>query len=703
MEQKMNRILMIIYMLLLISINNNYAQNDEFTCGTTPPPGESIDLSQQGGIHLTSSGVLRMLVVFVSFKDDTTSHPSWPVGQPPANYNTFIDAHLKINSTHYNNFTNYFKQMSLGVFKVIGQAVYVKTPQNKAAYGSTNPNRYLATKDVLQNAVDSIVNFNDYDNWSSSANYNHSNQPDGTVDMIVMVWRGAVFEGGWSGEASLGYGASYTVENGTKTIKAGFTTNNGSGVTVTYPKNKWHEWMLKTSVHEVGHWLLGGWHPYQTYNEQHHIWGILSSGGTGICTNTYESERLAWINPTIITGDILNAPFQDYVAYGTAYKYHPPNGATNEYYYFENHQKLSIYDNATTNNNDKGIFVIHQQNIYNEQNIIRVKTSNGQWNWQNPFNSVCFDDATVPSFKPTTINRQGLNNRDLLPKSGGGSDWLFSLINESGQASCGDYMSGGGLNNSFNTTYSDVFSPYSNPYTHTWNNTQNNFAMEIIGQNVSVVNAKFYITNPLNGKPSKPQDLLVGSSTNYHPQLNWAANIEPDLANYKIYKKVTAEWGWQYLATTTATTYEDLTEIYLTGGHQSFEHNIDYRITAVDNQSLESIPSDKVTARVAGAALDKKGNEDYLTEHPTDYKLYQNYPNPFNPVTNIIYQIPKSGLVQLKVFDLLGSEVAELVNEEKAEGSYSINFDASNLPSGVYIYSLRVNDYIQNNKMTLLK
>jgi hypothetical protein len=264
-------------------------------------------------------------------------------------------------------------------------------------------------------------------------------------------------------------------------------------------------------------------------------------------------------------------------------------------------------------------------------------------------------------------------------------------------------MSGGGLNNSFNTTYSDVFSPYSNPYTHTWNNTQNNFAMEIIGQNVSVVNAKFYITNPLNGKPSKPQDLLVGSSTNYHPQLNWAANIEPDLANYKIYKKVTAEWGWQYLATTTATTYEDLTEIYLTGGHQSFEHNIDYRITAVDNQSLESIPSDKVTARVAGAALDKKGNEDYLTEHPTDYKLYQNYPNPFNPVTNIIYQIPKSGLVQLKVFDLLGSEVAELVNEEKAEGSYSINFDASNLPSGVYIYSLRVNDYIQNNKMTLLK
>lgn len=87
----------------------------------------------------------------------------------------------------------------------------------------------------------------------------------------------------------------------------------------------------------------------------------------------------------------------------------------------------------------------------------------------------------------------------------------------------------------------------------------------------------------------------------------------------------------------------------------------------------------------------------------SSYILYQNYPNPFNSVTKIIYQIPKSGLVQLKVFDLLGSEVAVLVNELKSGDSYSVSFDASNLPSGVYIYSLRVNDFVQNNKMTLLK
>ncbi|MBX2976283.1 MAG: T9SS type A sorting domain-containing protein [Ignavibacteriaceae bacterium] len=232
-----------------------------------------------------------------------------------------------------------------------------------------------------------------------------------------------------------------------------------------------------------------------------------------------------------------------------------------------------------------------------------------------------------------------------------------------------------------------------------------NVGMEVLTVNdlQGYIRVKLFANDPQDASPSKPQNLQVGPSANNHPLLTWEANIEPDLVSYKIYKKVTAEWGWQYLATTTATSYVDLTETYLTGAHQANEHNIDYRITAVDNQSLESIPSDKVTARVAGAPLDKKGSGDYLTEHPTDYKLYHNYPNPFNPITNIIYQIPKSGLVQLKVYDLLGSEVAELVNEEKAEGSYSINFDASHLPSGVYIYSLRVNDFVQNNKMTLLK
>jgi hypothetical protein len=87
----------------------------------------------------------------------------------------------------------------------------------------------------------------------------------------------------------------------------------------------------------------------------------------------------------------------------------------------------------------------------------------------------------------------------------------------------------------------------------------------------------------------------------------------------------------------------------------------------------------------------------------TEYKLQQNYPNPFNPVTNIVYQIPKNGLVQLKVYDLLGREVAVLVNEVKPAGKFEVEFNASNLPSGLYIYSLKAENFISNRKMIVLK
>ena len=86
-----------------------------------------------------------------------------------------------------------------------------------------------------------------------------------------------------------------------------------------------------------------------------------------------------------------------------------------------------------------------------------------------------------------------------------------------------------------------------------------------------------------------------------------------------------------------------------------------------------------------------------------DFFLYQNYPNPFNPKTKISWQSPVSSWQTLKVYDVLGNEVAIVVNEYREAGSYSINFDASNLSSGVYIYKLQAADYTKSRKMTLVK
>ncbi len=92
---------------------------------------------------------------------------------------------------------------------------------------------------------------------------------------------------------------------------------------------------------------------------------------------------------------------------------------------------------------------------------------------------------------------------------------------------------------------------------------------------------------------------------------------------------------------------------------------------------------------------------------PSEYKLYQNYPNPFNPVTHLEFGIPsfrgESELVSLKVYDLLGKEIAVLVNEKLSPGNYIYEFDGSKIPSGTYIYKLESGNFSEVRKMILLK
>ena len=92
----------------------------------------------------------------------------------------------------------------------------------------------------------------------------------------------------------------------------------------------------------------------------------------------------------------------------------------------------------------------------------------------------------------------------------------------------------------------------------------------------------------------------------------------------------------------------------------------------------------------------------------TDYKLFQNYPNPFNPTTTISYSIPSVGTghaptVQLKIYDILGRDVATLVNKEQSSGNYIVTFNASRLASGIYFYTLRAGDFVQTKKLVLMK
>ena len=130
-------------------------------------------------------------------------------------------------------------------------------------------------------------------------------------------------------------------------------------------------------------------------------------------------------------------------------------------------------------------------------------------------------------------------------------------------------------------------------------------------------------------------------------------------------------------------------------------YNVYYKSSASTNSYLGG----KTYLLVNGGYLLPAGSTGVEEQEPlpNKYLLNQNYPNPFNPSTTISYQMPTAGHVTLQVFDALGREVASLVNEEKQAGTYSLTFNAQNLPTGLYIYRIKGNNFIQSKTMLLIK
>jgi hypothetical protein len=95
--------------------------------------------------------------------------------------------------------------------------------------------------------------------------------------------------------------------------------------------------------------------------------------------------------------------------------------------------------------------------------------------------------------------------------------------------------------------------------------------------------------------------------------------------------------------------------------------------------------------------------EDPQMEIPSEFRLEQNYPNPFNPSTNFRFKIAEAGLTTLKIYNLLGQEVAVVLDEFMNPGTYDFRFDATGLSSGIYFYRIRVNDFSASKKMILIR
>jgi len=190
------------------------------------------------------------------------------------------------------------------------------------------------------------------------------------------------------------------------------------------------------------------------------------------------------------------------------------------------------------------------------------------------------------------------------------------------------------------------------------------------------------------------------SNQNGNPYLTWNAYHSSNILGYNIYQKITLGSGGSQtnVIFTTSTSYlDDDFEIDPKFG----DDQVEYWIKAKISSSQESLNGNHV--QLTGDSYIQWKLTGQESENIIDYKLSQNYPNPFNPSTNISYQLKEDGFVNLTIYNSIGESISELVNQRQEQGNYSIEFNASNLPSGIYFYSIQTENFTDTKKMILLR
>lgn len=216
-------------------------------------------------------------------------------------------------------------------------------------------------------------------------------------------------------------------------------------------------------------------------------------------------------------------------------------------------------------------------------------------------------------------------------------------------------------------------------------------------------NSNYFKMNQLDAAPATPQNFSISGSVGQHPQLSWSANKDLDLAGYKVYRSVDS-YPFVSIATlspsTTSYIDNDVTILH----PKDAVSDVCYKIIAFDvSNNSNYTHSECVLSNFTQKTVVQYSN------NPDDYTLRNAFPNPFNPTTKISYDIPEKSFVNLKIYNLLGELISTLVDKVVDEGYYTELFNASELPSGIYVYNISVTSleserrFTQSRKMILLK
>lgn len=724
----------------IIFVSNIFASNteDPVCTGTVSVNGIT---AQSGGLYKPSSNganeYFKALIVFVQF-DNTTKDPnntSWEIDEMPVWANDIIDSSP---SSSYSEFTlsDYWKTMSLGSFDFIGDVYPNLVVINSESYYENNNYKFgKCNRDALTQ-IDPFVDFSDYDNWSyNSSTSSFEFTPDGYVDQLIMIYRDPVNNGKWFNDGEGNFSAIAVLSGSSNTYNLNFDgvtvrmkrelSVYNSGITVAKGL-KGQINLIPIIAHEYGHSLYGANHNAKE--------GLMHDPANFVMT-AWEREKLGYLSYLNCNQNNFTVTLSDFIEDGDVLRIPIPitNQSSSTYFIVENHQRSSNYDQVIRGgslqggynfNTDvgKGIYIWLIRNGGSSSTHSSVSyeaiTADGRWDWLYEGDYYAgpgwYVGKSYEGYLPKTTRQyvdrdNGLTDREpehIYWNSHMASKWVDKNLITNQYELTRNVM--GDEKDAYNFNYVTQFTPWSNPSSYV--NGATNISIQLYNQSGGDITIKTYTTasSGQNLPPSNPQNLKV-AWYNDHPKLTWETNTEPDMQLYAISKMIESQTGWANVGTVTHNSslseHSWIDNNVTKPGKFDPEYSIYYKVKAKDTQNKYSLYSDERKIDGYTNYIWKMNNEndeesDILV---TEYSLEQNYPNPFNPTTQISYQIPDNEFVSLKVYNSLGQEVRTLVNNYQSSGYYNINFDGSELSSGIYFYRLTASNYVETKKMLLTK
>ncbi|MDZ4711066.1 MAG: T9SS type A sorting domain-containing protein [bacterium] len=408
----------------------------------------------------------------------------------------------------------------------------------------------------------------------------------------------------------------------------------------------------------------------------------------------------------------------------------------------------------------KGIYIYHSNNTgLNYAKNVDVECADGLWNWSyaGQTSPDWDDEQLINIYKrssiPAIVNNDGGGFNVHSNSDGVSACTFFSLgkkhssVGQTGTdkifANETEYWTSreiwGDRWDAWNIGYNQMFSPYSNPNTKSYSNSNsgiyiyyNSLSNDLANFNIYRVGENGYTDSSILAitPPSRPMgivvDYYVQTENISRPIITWNHNKEPDMLRTDLKKRYKI-WGATHttmnsvptaytLLTTcdidsgTAPSYIDTSVIAQGSGWPGMgpmvEYPVRYKVQAIDKYQDSSVRSDFGSIiGIYNCSICEDGPDNIILDPslPTEYSLYQNYPNPFNPETNIKFDLPEDNFVTIKVYDILGKEIFTLLNDFRNAGRYSINFNGSNFPSGIYYYKIKAGEFESIRKMILIK